>query len=311
MEKTLCSEIESDIISIPKTQRGSITTLRCIIKHMVVHNQEARDALENYIKTFDITKFPGKNVPIACLRLKAVAGALGEKDLPTNAVRWVLEGFGKSFTASFNKFCNSQIALRHGSFYDKLMHTSTLQTQLNDILNDLEATYLDLVGGKLWAGVNASPTKSAFVADHTLEDEIKEAHALAAQKKLPFDEWVKLFAKCYHCGEKGHIHPHCPDYAAKVKSGKIKQPYRQNGARPNKPNGIPKGCQDFSKDPKATAFWVAAFEAMFGDDDEGDENENNVPSTDEDQANATDDKDNKNADKDMRSFLLMVGSLKE
>ena len=50
---------------------------------------------------------------------------------------------------------------------------------------------------------------------------------------------------------------------------------------------------------------------MFGDDDEGDENKNNVPSTDEDQANATDDKDNENADEDIRSFLLMVGSLKE
>jgi hypothetical protein len=134
---------------------------------------------------------------------------------------------------------------------------------------------------------------------------------LAAQKKLPFDEWVKLFAKCHHCGEKGHIHPHCPDYVAKVKSGEIKQPYRQNGACPNKPNGIPKGHRDFSKDPKAKAFWVAAFEAMFGDDDEGDENENNVPSTDEDQANATDDKDNENADEDMRSFFSMVGSLKE
>jgi hypothetical protein len=53
---------------------------------MVVRNQEAQDALESYIKTFDITKFPGKNVPIACLRLKTVACALGEKDLPTNAV---------------------------------------------------------------------------------------------------------------------------------------------------------------------------------------------------------------------------------
>jgi hypothetical protein len=59
---------------------------------MVVRNQEARDALETYFKTFDITKFPGKNVPTACLCLKAVARALGENDLPTNLVRKVLEG---------------------------------------------------------------------------------------------------------------------------------------------------------------------------------------------------------------------------
>ncbi len=89
MEKTLCSEIESDLSSIPKHQRGSVTTLCCIIKQMVMRNQEARDALKTYIKTFDITKFPGENVSTACLCLKAVACALGDKDLPTNAVRKV------------------------------------------------------------------------------------------------------------------------------------------------------------------------------------------------------------------------------
>jgi hypothetical protein len=158
MEKTLHSEIESDLNSIPKNQRGSVTTLCCIIKRMVVRNQEAQDALENYIKTFDTTYFPGKNVPIACLRLKAVARALGEKGLLTNAEQRVLEDFAKSSTSSFNEFCASQIALGHGSFYDKLMSNNSLQTQLNDVLNDLESTYLDLVGGKLWVGVNASHT---------------------------------------------------------------------------------------------------------------------------------------------------------
>jgi hypothetical protein len=95
MEKTLRFEVESDLNSIPKHQRGSITTLRCIIKQMVVRNQEARDALETHFKTFDITKFPGENVPTACLRLKAVAQALGDNDLLTNLVRKVLEGFAK------------------------------------------------------------------------------------------------------------------------------------------------------------------------------------------------------------------------
>ena len=147
MEKTLCSEIESDLNSIPKHQRGSVTTLCCIIKRMVVRNQEARDVLENYIKTFDITKFPGENVPIACLHLKAAACDLGERNLPTNAVRRVLEGFVKSSTSSFNKFCTSQTALCCGSLYDKLIRNNSLQTQLNNVLNDPELTYLDLVGG--------------------------------------------------------------------------------------------------------------------------------------------------------------------
>ncbi len=98
MEKILYSEIESDLNIFPKHQHGSVTTLCCIIKLMVVRNQETQDALENYIKTFDITKFPGKNVPVTCLRLKAVARALEERNRPTNAVQRVLEGFAKSST---------------------------------------------------------------------------------------------------------------------------------------------------------------------------------------------------------------------
>jgi hypothetical protein len=303
MDKTLRAEVESDIISIPKHQRGAIATLRCIIKRMVVRNQEARDALGNYIKEFDITKFPGENVPTACLRLKAVSRALGEKELPTNTIRRVLEGFGKSSTPSFNEFCTSQIAMRRGSFYEKLVQSSSLQTQLNEVLNDLEATYLDLVGGKLWAGVNASPTKAAFVGDQTIDDKLEEARALALQKKLPFAEWEKLYAECHECGKKGHIRPNCPIYLEKVKTGQVKPPVHRR-----KPPGLPKPRRDFSKDPKAKAFWVAAFNAMFGDDTEEDKDDNSSADANN---NHEDKQHEENADEDMRSFLSMVGSLKE
>jgi hypothetical protein len=77
LEKTLCAEVESDICSLPLSQRGSLTTLCYIIKQLVVKNQEARDALEEYLKTFDIRKFPGENVPLACLCLKAVTTSHG------------------------------------------------------------------------------------------------------------------------------------------------------------------------------------------------------------------------------------------
>jgi hypothetical protein len=76
---------------------------------MVIRNQEAQDALEMYVKTFDITNFPGKNVPTACLRLKAVARALGDKDLPTNAICKVLEGFAKLSTILFNVFVQARL----------------------------------------------------------------------------------------------------------------------------------------------------------------------------------------------------------
>ena len=58
-------------------------------------------------------------------------------------------------------------------------------------------------------------------------------------------------------------------------------PFKRPGAHPNKPHGFPKGRHDFSKDPKAKAFWVAAFNTMFGGKDEGDENNNDAPSADE------------------------------
>ncbi len=55
------------------------------------------------------------------------------------------------------------------------MSNNSLQTQLNYVMNDLESTYLDLVGGKLWAVDNASPTKSSFIAGSTNDAEIKDA----------------------------------------------------------------------------------------------------------------------------------------
>jgi hypothetical protein len=235
METTLHAEVESDVFSIPKERRGSITTLRCIIKRMVIKNQEARDALENYIKSFDITKFPGENVP---LRLKAVVHALGNNDLPSNTIRKVLDGFGKSSTKSFNKFCSSQVALHRGSFYSEIVRDQSLQTQLCNLLADIEATYLDLVGGNSWDGIAPLPTQSSFWDDHTTnaDDYEREARALAAKSKLPWDDWVKLYADCHHCGKRGHIRPNCPDYIKKINSGEIQCPYRPNRNQPRPTN---------------------------------------------------------------------------
>jgi hypothetical protein len=213
MEPTLHAEVESHIVSMPRQQRGSITTLHCIIKQMVIKNQEAKDALENYIKDFDITKIPGENVPTACLCLKAVARALGDGDLPSNTICKVFEGFGKNSTKSFNDFYSSQIALCRGCFYTNIMKGKSLQSQLCNLLDDIEMTYLDLVGGNKWDGIVASTVQSSFISNGPHDDgDEREARALAAKSNIPWNEWVKLYAKCHHCGAKGHIHPHCPDY---------------------------------------------------------------------------------------------------
>jgi hypothetical protein len=137
-----------------------------------------------------------------------------------NIIRKLLEGFTKSAMVTFNEVCTSQLALRRGSISQKLFKDTYLHTQLVDVLNDLESVYLDLVGGKLWAGVNALPQASSFkaaladgddantvvlaAAKHMPAD-VKE-HALAAVKTLPREEWVKLYATCHHCRENGMVH---------------------------------------------------------------------------------------------------------
>jgi hypothetical protein len=121
LETMLCAEVESDLCSLPISQWGSLTTLFYIIKQLVVKNQEARDALEEYLKTFDIRRFPGEDVLLACLCLKAVATSLGSDNLSTNIIHKLLEGFATLATVSFNEVCMSQLALRHGSISQKLL----------------------------------------------------------------------------------------------------------------------------------------------------------------------------------------------
>ena len=104
-----------------------------------------------------------------------------------------------------------------------LVRGTPLQTQLNDLLNNLEVTYLDLVGGQLWSGVVATPHQSSFLAGNIDDDaKFKDTQAMAAKINLPWDKWVKLYAKCHHCKDTGHICPQCPDYIKKIRSGEIK-----------------------------------------------------------------------------------------
>jgi hypothetical protein len=165
MEGTLRAEVESDLKGLPLTQCGALTMLCFIIKRLVVRNQEAWDALELYVRTFDIRNFPGENVPTACLKLKAVLSVLGDKT-PSNAVRTILEGFAHASTDTFRDVCRSKIAMRSDSIYATLLATIPLQTQLSTMLNDLEQNYQQLISAKKWEGVGhagmAASSKSVF-----------------------------------------------------------------------------------------------------------------------------------------------------
>jgi hypothetical protein len=209
--------------------------------------------------------------------------------------------------------CSSQVALRCGSFYANIMRGTSLQSQLNNLLNDIEVTYLDLVGGNSWLGIAAAPTQSSFTAKvQQHEEDEHEAQALAAKSNLLWDKWVKLHAKCHHCGEKGYIRPQCPDYLKKIKSGEIKRAYRptyrgQPQARPAN-SGLPQARGNkFLTDPKAKAF-LSAFQAIFIPDDDDVENGDG----DKDLiANDGDIEQDEGVDGDIYNFLSSVGSLKE
>ena len=296
MEKTLKTEVDSDISAIPLQQRGSITSLRCIIKRMVIKNQEPRDALESYIKTFDITKFPGENVPIACLRLKAVACALGNDDLPKNIIRTVLDGFSKSSTKSFNDVCASQLALRRGSLVQALVKTTSLYSQLVDMLGNLETTYLELVGGQKWEGITHQQHEASFKA--VQDNKFKKKNL---RDGLPWDEWVKKYAKCVHCGVEGHIRPTCPKYLAQIESGEIQRPVRVTPA-----GGKPANPKYKVKDRRARAL-LSVFQAFYGDDsDSGDSEDNGAGG--EDQDKNADENENSDDIDDIHGFLSMIGS---
>jgi hypothetical protein len=169
-----------------------------------------------------------------------------------------------------------------------LIRGTPLQTQLNDLLNDLEVTYLDLVGGQLWSGVIATPHQSSFLAGNVDDNaKFKDTQAMAVKINLPWDKWVKLYAKCHHCRDKGHIHRQFPDYIKKVRLGEIKRSNGSNRTSPCSPpsacssnRSTPLHCNNFLKDPKAKAF-LSAFQALFAD-------------------NKVNEKDNKNKNHDIK-----------
>jgi hypothetical protein len=311
MESTLRAEVESDLKSLPVNQRGALTMLRFIIKRMVIRNQEAWDALEEYIKLFDIRNFPGENVPTACLKLKAVVAVLGDK-LPSNAVRTLLEGFARASTKSFSSVCESKIAMRSDSIYASLLTTIPLCNQVTLMLDDLEQKYQQLITAKKWEGIghvgmNHNNNSSYNI---TRDDEEWGYAAYVRNNKsrkgyLAFDEWAKL-QKCNFCGIQGHVRPQCKKYLAAKENGTLEispTGYKRN-TKPffNKDNRREK----FNKDPKLKAL-LSAFAAFTTDylaDSQPEQDENNDKQDKPDGDTVED-------DEDVTAFLSMFGALKE
>ncbi len=235
MESTLCAKVESDLKCLPVNQRGATTMLCFIIKHMVIHNQEAWDALKEYIKTFDIRSFPGENVPTACLKLKAVVTVLGDR-LPSNAVCTILEGFAHASTKSFMSVCDSKIAMRCNSIYASLVAKQTLCSQVISMLNNLEQKYQQLITAKKWEGVGhigETLTQISSFNAAVEQEGMEQSYAAYVKSKscLPFEEWAKTHI-CHHCGKKGHVCPLCRQYLAEKANGTLPPPGAKRFGKP-------------------------------------------------------------------------------
>jgi hypothetical protein len=72
--------------------------------------------------TFLTINYPGKNVLIACLKLKGMVNVLGPK-LSSNAVWTILEGFLKASTAPFTQMCATKFAMHSDSPYASFKET--------------------------------------------------------------------------------------------------------------------------------------------------------------------------------------------
>jgi len=182
--------------------------------------------------------------------------------------------------------------MRRATFYKEAMKNISLQNQLVDVLNDLENTYLELVGGKQWHGIGHAGMDqgSSFLTSHDND----EARALAAKLRIPWDDWVKIHCVCHYCHEKGHIRPKCPKYLADIASGKIKRnDVRDNtrmGSRSPADGGKQRFNDKFKQTPPADGgkqrfndkfknaspkfkTLLAAFQAWSTDDDNNDQHE--------------------------------------
>ncbi len=260
-----------------------------------------------YIKTFDITKFPSENVPVACLCLKAVTKALGTDALPKNTIHKVLEDFSKLSSKSFNEVCASQIAYVAAVSFKTSLKILCSTPNLSAFLPISKipiSSWLVVTCGRGVGHPGLDQHNSSF--NVTRGHNTKTPH-----DGLPWEEWMWKYAKCTHCSKIGHIHPQCPLYLDAIASGAIKRPeYKPKGGdrRAPKKGGPNTPPHNFLKNPKAKAF-LSAFKSFMNDSNDSDEdNDNNkeeaVVDNDEDKVQEED-------DEDLHGFLSMIGSLKD
>ena len=103
MDDDLLGSVMDEFDRLEEEEQSAVTMFKIMIDIMVIRNQEALDALQTFIKDFDIRAYDGQNVSKAASHLKAVLRALG-KDIPANAARSIVNGMAMLIIRSSKTF---------------------------------------------------------------------------------------------------------------------------------------------------------------------------------------------------------------
>ena len=219
MDSSLTELVISDLQQVEEKYHTAPMKLLFAIQRIIVSNQSAIDALQNYVRAFDIRSFPGEDVTLAITRILAVVRMLGSANLPENVFELILGGFSHSSSDIFNSTAGTlrttvSSSLLGGDIFNKSDAIPTIQT----MCTDLETLYLGEMAKKMWPGIG-QPGSSSFVVQPgdaaRNNEEVEEYNIYKAEfsstrrsHPLPFEEWIKT-AECNNCGEIGHIASTC------------------------------------------------------------------------------------------------------
>ena len=196
MELSMTDELKQlvfdDLDDFDQVHVGAITVYKYMTNHMVLRNQETIDALQEWIRLFDIRQIDCENVAVAITRCKAVIRALDGHGLPANALTNFLNGFSRASCEPFARLCQTLLSMNSTGLGQSVQSKLSVKKKIFNAFKDLENKYIELHTKNEWTGTS------------------HDGAAFAARNHVPFDVWVKDKI-CDNCGEKGHIKKDCPN----------------------------------------------------------------------------------------------------
>lgn len=234
------ADLKSDVLDIyylvPEHQRGGITLWGTIASVMVNKQQEAITSMHGWVQRFTILNYDGQDVTVASRRVKAMVRAL-DKDLPSNALSVILNGFAQASCPKFRTFCETRNSLLDCSILgrsSKQLSVDEHRARINSMCDELNGKYLALCLNSEWSGATHSAVSKTYVGAANVspradEDEDDDAflvtvatyetfdaaqlYAAVKGRSLTYSQW-KALQNCHFCKQLGHIKPQCPKFLA-------------------------------------------------------------------------------------------------